>query len=149
CPNCGTDFELTEALAASLHAELEASHQAQLTAMQQHLRCEAESRLKVLVGEAEKKARADVSLEKKALERQLADERNRRETAQRAELELRQEKRALESRAQELDLEVARRVDAEKQQLEEALRRGFAEQQDLKLKEKEKLIDDLRRALED
>jgi hypothetical protein len=44
---------------------------------------------------------------------------------------------------------VARRVDSEKRHLEEALRRGFAEQQDLKLKEKDKLIDDLRKALDD
>jgi hypothetical protein len=44
---------------------------------------------------------------------------------------------------------VARRVDGEKQCLEEALRRGFAEQQDLKLKEKDKLIDDLRHSLEE
>ncbi len=55
----------------------------------------------------------------------------------------------LEDRARELDLEVARRVDGERVRLEEALRRGFAEQQDLKLKEKDKLIDDLRRSLDE
>jgi hypothetical protein len=149
CPNCGIGIELTEALAAPLHAELEAAHQAELARMQAHVQGEAEARLKVLVGEAEQKVRADASFEKQVLERQLADERTRRETAQRAELVLRQEKSALENRSRELDLEVARRLDADKQQLEEAIRRGFAERHDLKLKEKEKLIDDLRRALEE
>jgi hypothetical protein len=149
CPKCGTEIELTAALAATLHASLEAAHQAELAQMQAHLHCEAEARLKVLVDEAEKKARDDASFEKQVLERQLADERSRREAAQRAELALRQQKSRLENRARELDLEVARRLDAEKQQLEESLRRGFAEQHDLKLKEKEKLIDDLRRALEE
>ena len=43
--------------------------------------------------------------------------------------------------ARELDLEVARRVDSEKERL--------AEQQDLRLKEKDKLIDDLRHALDE
>jgi hypothetical protein len=62
---------------------------------------------------------------------------------------LRKEKSAPEDRARELDLEVARRVDSEKRQLEEALRRDFAEHQDLKLKEKDKLIDNLRRSLEE
>jgi Uncharacterized protein conserved in bacteria (DUF2130) len=47
----------------------------------------------------------------------------------------------VEVRARELDLEVARRVDGEKQRL--------SEQQDLRLKEKDKLIEDLRKALED
>jgi hypothetical protein len=149
CPKCGSEIELTAALAATLHAKLEAAHQAELAQMQTHLWSEAEARLKVLVDEAEKKVRDDASFEKKVLERQLADECSRRETAQQAELALRQEKSALENRTRELDLEVVRRLDAEKQQLEESLRRGFAEQQDLKLKEKEKLIDDLRRALEE
>lgn len=149
CPKCGTEIELTEALAAPLHAKLEAAHQTELARMQAHFREETDARLKVLVDEAEKKVRADASFEKQVLELQLADERSRREAAQRAELALRQEKIALENRARELDLEVARRLDTEKQQLAESLRRGFAEQHDLKLKEKEKLIDDLRRALEE
>jgi len=136
CPNCGTEIELTEALAAPLHAELEAAHHAELARMQAQLRSEAETRAKALVDEAERKVRADASFEKQVLERQLADERSRRETAQRAELGLRQEKNALENRARELDLEVARRIDAEKRQIEETVRRGFAEQHDLKLKEK-------------
>jgi hypothetical protein len=145
CPNCGTEIELTEALAAPLHAKLEAAHQSQLAQLQAQLRRETEA----LVGRAEKKAREDSSLERKILERELADERARRAAAQQAELELRKEKGALESRARELDLEVARRVDSERERLQETLRRGFAEQHDLKLKEKEKLIDDLRRALEE
>jgi hypothetical protein len=53
-----------------------------------------------------------------------------------SELDLRKEKSALENRARELDLEVALRVDVEKRGLEEAIRRSFAEQQDLKLKER-------------
>jgi hypothetical protein len=149
CPECGTEIELTAALAATLHAKLEAAHQAELAQMHADLRSETEARLRVLVSEAEKKARDDSSFEKQVLERQLADERSRREAAQRAELALRQEKIALENRARELDLEVARRMDTEKRELEASLRRAFTEQQDLKLKEKEKLIDDLRRALEE
>jgi hypothetical protein len=54
---------------------------------------------------------------------------------------LRKEREAVEARARDLDLEVARRVDGEKQRL--------AEQQDLRLKEKDKLIEDLRSALEE
>jgi hypothetical protein len=130
CPNCGTEIALSEALA-------------------ERFRHENEARLKTLADRAETKARADFAREKRHLEEQLADERARCEAAQQAELELRKEKNAIEQRARTLDLEVARRVDAEKHQLETALRRDFAEQQDLKLKEKDKLIDDLRRSLDE
>lgn len=130
CPNCGTEIALSEALA-------------------EQFRHENEARLKALADRAGQKARTDFALEKRFLEEQLAGERAKREAAQRAELEVRNEKAALEERARTLDLEVARRLDSEKKDLELALRRDFGEQQDLKLKEKDKLIDDLRRALDD
>ena len=109
CPNCGTEIALSEAL-------------------EEQLRHENEARIQVLVGQAEKKAREDVALEKRLLEARLAEERRKREISEQAEFELRKEKGALEDRARGLDLEVARRVDDEKQRLEESLRRSFAEQ---------------------
>jgi len=122
CPGCGAEIPLSEALT-------------------EQFRHENEARLKVLSGQAEQKARADFAVEKQFLEDQLADERLRCREAQQAELELRKERGVVEARARELDLEVARRVDGEKQRL--------AEQQDLRLKEKDKLIEDLRTALDD
>jgi hypothetical protein len=122
CPNCGTEIALSQAL-------------------QEQFRHENEARLAALAGRAEEKARTNFALEKQLLEEQLAGERKKRELAQQAELGLRKEKGALEDRARELDLEVARRVDSEKERL--------AGQQDLKLKEKDKLIDDLRDALDE
>jgi hypothetical protein len=122
CPNCGTQIPLSEAL-------------------KEQFRHENEARLAVLAGQAQQKARADFAVEKELLEGQLAEERQKREEAQQAELALRKERSAVEDRARELDLEVARRVDGEKQRL--------AEQQDLKVKEKDKLIDDLRKSLEE
>jgi hypothetical protein len=130
CPSCGAEIPLSEAL-------------------NEQYRHENEARLKVLAGQAQRKARESFAVEKQFLEEQLAEERRKRGMAQQAELALRQEKTALEERRRQLDLEVARRVDAERQRLEESLRRGFAEHQDLKLKEKDKLIQDLRRSLDE
>jgi hypothetical protein len=107
CPGCGAEIPLSEAL-------------------QEQFRHENQARLQAMAEEAKQKARADFAVEKQFLEGQLAEERRRCGEAQRAELELRQEREALEARTRELDLEVARRVDGEKQRL--------AEQQDLRLK---------------
>jgi hypothetical protein len=110
CPGCGTQIE----------------------ALHEQFRHENEARLALLVGKAEQKAREDAARDMRLVAAQLAEERRKREESQRAELELRKQKSALEDRARELDLEVARRLDAEKASLEEAVRSGFAAQRDLK-----------------
>ena len=102
-------------------------------------------RLEERLAQAQTQARQELSL----LQEQLAEQRRKTEQAQQMELELRQAKTRLEERAQEMDLELQRRLDAEKQKLELQLRDNLQQEQDLKLKEKEKQINDLRQALED
>jgi hypothetical protein len=97
----------------------------------------------------EAKLREQSALELAQLQADLNAQREKARVAQAAELAVRQEKSALEERAQQLDLEIARKVDTEKQKLELHLRETFAKAQDLKLKEKEKQISDLREALDD
>jgi hypothetical protein len=130
CPNCCTEITPSEALAGQF-------------------RHENEVRLKALAAQAKVMARADMALERQLLEQQLAEERAECQTAKAAELQPRKDKSAVEERARQIDLEVARRVDAETRGLAEAIRRGDAEQQEHKLKEKDKLIADLRRGLDE
>jgi len=126
-------------------------------AQAERIRAEVEGRLRQEAAEAIAKAAA--AAEAKALEQgarqlshlqeELAAQREKARIAQEAELVLRKDKAALEERARELDLEVARKLDAAKGELETAIRKAAAEEQELKLKEKEKTINDLRAALED
>ncbi|MEA3641759.1 MAG: DUF2130 domain-containing protein [Lamprobacter sp.] len=97
----------------------------------------------------EAKVREQSALELQQLQSDLKAEQEKVRTAQATELALRKEKTRLEERAQQLDLEVARKLDEEKQRLETSLRENFAKTHELKLKEKEKQINDLREALED
>ncbi|NBC48840.1 MAG: DUF2130 domain-containing protein, partial [Gammaproteobacteria bacterium] len=97
----------------------------------------------------EAKVREQSALELQQLQADLTAEREKSRAAQATELALRKEKTELEARAQQLDLEVARKLDEEKQRLETSLRENFAKTHELKLKEKEKQIHDLREALED
>ncbi len=112
-------------------------------------RQEQEQTLAKATAAAEARARERSEVELKALAADLAAQRERAAKAQEAELLLRQEKAALEERAREIDLELARRLDAAKRELEQSVRKAAAEEQDLKLKEKEKQIADLRQALDD
>jgi len=145
CPNCGTNIPVSEALSAQMEKGIEA-----------RLRAQAAERLKQAVVEAEARAKRDAAAaaerEREAqaaalasLRKELEDQRARAREAQQAELALRREKNALEERARSLDLEVARKLDAQKRELESSLRRTLAEEGSLKLAEKEKQIEDLKK----
>lgn len=116
---------------------------------EERLRRDAEEKIQALVAQAEKQARDAAALERQQLEARLAEERAKLEQAQKAELELRRQAEALQARERELDLELARRLDAKKSEWEAVLRQTFAAEQDLKLKEKEKQIDDMKRIIDE
>lgn len=130
--------ELQKGQAERIRAEVEA-----------RLRQESAERIAQATAAAETRAREESALALKQLQDDLAAQREKARIAQEAELTLRQEKTALEARARELDLEVARKLDAAKAELETGIRKAAAEEQELKLREKEKTINDLRQALED
>lgn len=117
--------------------------------VEERLQRENAKKIEILVAETESRIREQVLQERKSLEQQLAEQREKTRKAQAAELALRREKTVLEERARELDLEVARKVEEEKQKLEDSIRKSAAEDQMLKLKEKEKQISDLRKALDE
>jgi hypothetical protein len=128
---------LTEALVAQVRATVEAD-----------LKRRYDSQLQAAVQQAEARAKEAQAQELRLLREQLAEQERKTREAQEAELTLREEKAALEERRRELDLEVARRVDAETRKVEEQVRRTAAEEQGLKLKEKDKQIEDLKALLE-
>jgi hypothetical protein len=138
CPNCGTSIPLSEALSEQLRESVLAQ-----------VRDAYEARIEQARQQAAARAREQIEIDLRGLQDELAEQRRKAQQAQAAELVLRREKSALEARARELDLEVARRIDAARGELESAIRKAAAEEQDLRLKEKEKQIADLRRALDD
>lgn len=138
CPKCGHPIPLTDALTGQIRHDIET-----------RLKLDEEKRVKAAVATAESRARERSDQELKLLRDQLAEQQKKTRAAQDAELALRKDKAALEERQRELDLEVARKVDAEKQRLEESIRKTVGEEQSLKVKEKDKQIDDLKKLLEE
>jgi hypothetical protein len=130
--------ERQAALAEEVRARVEAEMKAQ-----------AATALEAAVAAAETRAREQSSLELQQLNARLAEQQARLEEAHRNELEIRKRASELEERQRTLDLEVARRLDEEKRRVEESVRKAVGEEQALRLKEKEKQIEDLRRALEE
>jgi hypothetical protein len=146
------ETEAREIALARKAMELEHSQQqiAERTRLEveQSLRRENEGRLQASVAEAEKRVRGEASLELGLLRTRLAEQEEKTRTAQVRELELSARAAELEQKQREMELEVERRVDSEKRRLEEAVRNAAYDEHALKLREKEKQIEDLREALE-
>jgi hypothetical protein len=138
CPKCHHRFAVSEALAAQLRTEVEAD-----------LEADHAARMRLAAAQAEARGREQSQQELTFLQQQLGQAQQKLRQAQDSELVLRKEKAAFEERGRELDLEVARRVDVETRKLEESIRRVASEEQSLKLREKDKQIEDLKRLLDE
>jgi hypothetical protein len=172
CPRCGESFPITTALQqqliAPLRMELEteaAGKAAALTKREAELR-EKESAVAV-AGEriedevakrvAEHKVTLEESMRKEArdlaaveledMRRQVTEKTEKIADLQRTELDLRERERKLEDDKKSLELEVARKVDAERAKIEAAVSTRFAEEYRLREKDHTKQMDDLREQL--
>ena len=95
-----------------------------------------------LKAQAEQRARQSVLLELEDLRRQAAEKDEKLKAAEKAELDLRKQKRALEDRERALELETARKVDGERRKIEEQAARRVEEQHRLTNAEKDKKLQD-------
>jgi len=167
CPNCGHAIPMSEALSHQIAERARAESRAEIDKLQSSLTRkekelqEREGKIDAAVQErvaaeaakierkAQEKARGSLSVEIQDLKNQLAETATQRDAAQKAELEARARARELDERAKTLDLEAARKIDAERQKIQEEAAKRAEEQYQLKLAEKEKQILDARKANEE
>jgi hypothetical protein len=114
-------------------------------AVEQKLRAERD----VLAAAAEAKAAAAYADRLSAVEQELAEKQGRLAAAENAELALRKERRLLEEEKQRLELEVERRLQAERLRIREATQKEEEQSYLLKLAEKEKVISDMKKQVEE
>jgi hypothetical protein len=169
CPNCKTEIPLTDAMAHQIREQMEKEfadrqrksqeaiesrekaivekakkvEEAQRSVERQVAEKLAIERQKVQV-EAREQAKQGVTVELQDLQNQLADRQKKLADAQKAELELRKKQRELEDRAKNMELEVARTLDAEREKIRHLAATTATEAERLKVAEKEKVISDLK-----
>jgi hypothetical protein len=174
CPNCGHEFEMSDALTGRIRKHLEAelsqgvkkreaelkkkldalkAQEAQIAKSREAIDEEIEAKLKERLSEAEKKASQKLegkyADQLKEMQGSLEEKDAAIKTFREQELELRKEQRKLKEQAESLELEVARKVDAEREKIREEASKKAAEDHRLKDLEKDKLIKDLQTSLED
>lgn len=174
CPNCGTDIKLTEALTetikSSLRGDVEAEAakgQAELLkkqkaidakekalserehsvneAVEEKLLAERES----LKKEALLKAEKEYGAKAKSLEEELEAKSKKLVDAEKKELNLLKLQRELEEAKQSVDLEVERKITEERKKLQEEASKRAEESQQLKIKEKDDLIENMKKQMAD
>jgi len=123
-------------------AEKEASVQTQV------IQAIASERLKIAASERENIMK-EFSPELEAERAKAVTLQGKLATAQAAELKLRQEKNAIDQRAMDLELEVARKVDEQRKAIQEQASKDADEAARLKLAEKDKTITDMALKLEE
>lgn len=142
CPYCGKKLEITAALREQIKDKV-------LKEAEEGLEEEFERRLKREKSRLEKEMADRVGIEIKDLKKQLEEKDKKVEELRKKELDLRQEKRRIEEKEKELELEMERRLDEQRKKIEEGVLKREAEKQRLKDREKDKIIADLKKALEE
>lgn len=138
CTSCGAEISISEALSAELG---------------EHLRAEYAQRLGEERARIEKKIKAEMqaalSHETEELRASLKEKSAALVKAQAEELALRKKAREMEEREQALELEIQRRLDDERKQLEAAIVVRVHEAEKMKLVEKDHQLEAMRRQIEE
>jgi hypothetical protein len=174
CPKCQFEIEVTEVLATQLRAKMQAEfadalrakegefsaretklaeQQKRLLQQKEGIDEEVKSRLEkqreALCKELMQKAKEDVAVDLKSTQSELTEIRGKLAQAQTQQLDLLKQKRELEGQKAALELDVARRVDAEIAKTREAVRKEVMDERQLKEAEKDKQISDMLRQIEE
>ena len=172
CPNCKSEVLLSETLTNQVHERLEVDFKQRQALMQQsfaereqHLserqagiekaRLELDtqvaqklaSKRSKLVTTALNEAKLSLGVEMQDLRTRLEERQRELQVAQKTELDLRKRESALQSYAETLDLEVARKLGEERAKIHKLAREAASEEQSLKLAEKEKLISEMQKQI--
>jgi len=174
CPKCGTQIPLNEALTSQIEqvikakyeteaAQKETVYQARLKEIEQQAKeleakgdaideqvaAQIKTERKKIAEQEKAKSISEQAEQTKALQDELEEKRKQLSDANTKELELRQQQQKLEEEKEALGLTVQRKLDEERKKIaEEAVAKAVEEGQ-LKIKEKDQLIESLRKQAQD
>lgn len=178
CPKCGTDIPLTEALSQQISEQLRGEFEReeekrQQVFSEQQKRFEEEKKkleeksasVDALVAQeiaqklsvekeslwkkAQSQAQEKLSVEMADLKSQNEERAKELEEARKNEIELRRKTREIEEKEKNLELEMERKMDEEKEKLGQAIRKSAEEEFRMKMLEKDKQLEQAQRQADD
>lgn len=173
CPHCKKNIPLNEAVTHKIEADLKAKFESEtalkekefakrekdllaqekeISKTKESLDTEIERRLKLerekIAKEIKSKVHAETSMEISSFKEEIESKNKKIQEFKKHEIDLRREKADLESRAQSMDLEVVRKVDAEKVKIREEVTNKLSSEHLFKERESENLIKGLKDQIE-
>ncbi len=142
CTHCGKDIEISEALTHQLKAEVSASLESEYKQKVEALSKEAEEK-------AMKKATESMELKFKDIENEAKEARERGKKLQEELLEATRAMRELREKDEQRELEMEKKISQMQNTLKEEITKQYSSEFRLKELEKDKVINDLKKALDD
>lgn len=102
-----------------------------------------------LIEEGRRKAAEELGTSVREREEELAELREKLKAANEQELAFRKRQRELEERAEQMQLEIDRQLDAERQQIRESVRQQADEEYELKLRDQQEKMDTMRKQIDE
>ena len=174
CPHCSKEIPLTETLTHQLKENLRKEFEEEVKgkehdlakreklleekakqvedsekAVQQRVIEKVNTEKEKWKQEAKKEAESNILIELKDLKKQITEKDEKIEQFQNNELEFRKKMRELEEQKKNVDLEVERKVDGRRKEIEQKAVETFTDEHRLKDLEKDKQIGDMRKIIED
>ena len=153
CTSCHTLIPLSQALRADIEESLRKRFTADLATRERELQEAADRRLAAELQRArehsDREAERRIERDLAALYDQLKEQSQQLEEARAQELALRRRERELERQRQDIELTVARQLDAERQRIVDDTQSRLLDEHRLRDAEKERQLADLRRQIEE
>ncbi len=143
CPNCGHPTNVSdlifEEIAEDVNAKIASQHSSRMEKKLQ----KAQEQHNALM----RQQREQFASQMQGIQAQLQEQQNKVSEAHTNELNLREQARKLQQRQQEMDLEIARKMDVERNKIDVQIRQHVEADYSLKLQQKEQQIQSLRDSL--
>ena len=138
CPECGEVIELSEAISHDIEIRLKQQYENKI-----------EKTKKSIEEKAKKEVQESLNIKISDLNEQLEEKTKNLKEAQKQEIELRKRQRELVEKEEKLELELSRKIDAERQKIIQKTSKEFEETHRLKDAEKDKQLDDMKRQIDE
>lgn len=149
CPQCSHQIPLNEALSRQIRERFAKDFEEEMKKKDEQLQKEKIVMWKKAQEEAEKRSKEKFEIELRDLAEQNLEKNKQLEEAKQQELELRKKTRELEEQRKNMDLELQRRLDEESKKIGEQTKKQAEEDNRLKLLEKDKQMEILKKTIED
>lgn len=142
CPHCKKDFQIDEVFRHQVEEDVKKQSEEKFQKDIEKIKLETADTIKK---ELEEKNKTEVL----DLQKQLQEQKTKNDELREKELQLRENARKLEEDKKEFELKIQRQLDEDRKKIEEQVLKSEEEKHHLKDLEKEKVIEDLKKALDD